>query len=134
MVSPAGRAADPQRQSGRPERRDRRVSGGYGCRRAARDRRGGRGVSGLAQVARLGGQTLPSEIADTFTYTVRQPLGVVGLITPWNFPWAIPCWKMAPALIAGNTVVFKPAALTPGCAALLLEILAEAGLPPGVVN
>jgi alpha-ketoglutaric semialdehyde dehydrogenase len=83
---------------------------------------------------RLGGETLPSEAADTFTYTVRRPLGVVGLITPWNFPWAIPCWKMAPALVAGNTVVFKPAALTPGCAALLLEILAEAGLPKGVVN
>ncbi len=83
---------------------------------------------------RLGGETLPSEIADTFTYTLRRPLGVVGLITPWNFPWAIPCWKMAPALVAGNTVVFKPAALTPGCAALLLEILAEAGLPEGVVN
>src|SRR5262249_14954378 len=83
---------------------------------------------------RLGGETLPSEIGDTFTYTIRRPLGVVGIITPWNFPWAIPCWKIAPALVAGNAVVFKPAALTPGCAALFVEILEEAGLPKGVLN
>src|SRR4051794_20869740 len=97
-----------------------------------------RGIAVLEYYAgagfRIGGRTIPAEARDTFTYTVRQPLGVVGLITPWNFPWAIPCWKMAPALVAGNTVVFKPAALTPGCAALLLEILEEAGLPRGVVN
>jgi aldehyde dehydrogenase (NAD+) len=59
---------------------------------------------------------------------------VVGLITPWNFPWAIPAWKIAPALVAGNAAVFKPAELTPGTAALFVEILAEAGLPPGVLN
>ncbi len=83
---------------------------------------------------RLNGQTIPSEIANCFTYTLRRPLGVVGLITPWNFPWAIPCWKIAPALVAGNTVVFKPAELTPGTASILVEMFAEAGLPPGVLN
>src|SRR6185436_611219 len=83
---------------------------------------------------RMHGKTLPSEARDTFTYTVRQPLGVVGLIAPWNFPWAIPVWKSAPALAAGNCVVFKPAELTPATASLLTEIYAEAGLPPGVFN
>ena len=80
------------------------------------------------------GKTLPSEARDTFTYTMRQPLGVVGLIAPWNFPWAIPVWKSAPALVAGNCVIFKPAELTPATAALLAEIYEEAGLPPGVFN
>jgi aldehyde dehydrogenase (NAD+) len=83
---------------------------------------------------RMGGKTLPSEARDTFTYTIRQPVGVVGLIAPWNFPWAIPVWKSAPALVAGNTVVFKPAALTPSTAAVLAEIYERAGLPPGVFN
>lgn len=83
---------------------------------------------------RMGGKTLPSEVRDTFTYTIRRPLGVVGLIAPWNFPWAIPVWKSAPALVAGNTVVFKPAELTPGTAALLAEIYEQAGLPAGVFN
>jgi aldehyde dehydrogenase (NAD+) len=83
---------------------------------------------------RMGGKTLPSEARDTFTYTRRGPLGVVGLISPWNFPWAIPVWKSAPALVAGNSVVFKPAELTPATAALLAEIYEEAGLPPGVFN
>ena len=83
---------------------------------------------------RMGGKTLPSEVANTFTYTIRQPVGVVGLISPWNFPWAIPVWKSAPALVAGNAVVFKPAAITPGTAALLAEIYEEAGLPAGVFN
>ena len=59
---------------------------------------------------RIAGKTLPSEARNTFTYTIRQPLGVCGLISPWNFPWAIPVWKSAPAIVAGNTVVFKPAA------------------------
>src|SRR5262245_20819045 len=62
---------------------------------------------------RIGGDTLPSELRNTFVYTVKSPLGVVAVITPWNFPIAIPCWKMAPALVAGNTIVFKPATLTP---------------------
>jgi len=83
---------------------------------------------------RMGGKTLPSESRDTFTYTIRQPLGCVGLIAPWNFPWAIPVWKSAPALVAGNAVVFKPAELTPATSALLAEIYEEAGLPPGVFN
>ncbi len=83
---------------------------------------------------RMGGKTLPSEVRDTFTYTIRQPVGVVALISPWNFPWAIPVWKSAPALIAGNAVVFKPASLTPATAAVLAEIYEEAGLPPGVFN
>jgi acyl-CoA reductase-like NAD-dependent aldehyde dehydrogenase len=83
---------------------------------------------------RLRGETLPSERPETFTYTKREPLGVVALITPWNFPVAIPIWKMAPALICGNTVVLKPATLTPWTASVLMEIVQEAGLPPGVVN
>jgi aldehyde dehydrogenase (NAD+) len=83
---------------------------------------------------RMHGKTLPSESRDTFTYTVRYPLGVVGLIAPWNFPWAIPVWKSAPAIVAGNCVVFKPAELTPATSILLAEIYEEAGLPPGVFN
>ncbi|HXG51677.1 MAG TPA: aldehyde dehydrogenase family protein [candidate division Zixibacteria bacterium] len=83
---------------------------------------------------RMHGKTLPSEARDCFTYTIRRPLGAVGLISPWNFPWAIPVWKSAPALVAGNTVVFKPAELTPATAALLTEIYEEAGVPPGVFN
>ena len=83
---------------------------------------------------RMHGMTLPSEARDTFTYTIRRPLGIVGLIAPWNFPWAIPVWKSAPALAAGNCVIFKPAELTPATATLLTEIYTEAGLPPGVFN
>ena len=83
---------------------------------------------------RMHGKTLPSEARDTFSYTIRRPLGVVGLIAPWNFPWAIPVWKSAPAIVAGNTVVFKPAELTPATATLLAEIYEEAGMPAGVFN
>jgi alpha-ketoglutaric semialdehyde dehydrogenase len=83
---------------------------------------------------RMGGQTLPCELKDVFTYTLRRPIGVVGLITPWNFPWAIPCWKVAPALVAGNAVVMKPAELTPATCALMVEVLEEAGLPAGVLQ
>jgi aldehyde dehydrogenase (NAD+) len=83
---------------------------------------------------RMHGKTLPSEARDTFAYTLRQPLGTVGLIAPWNFPWAIPVWKSAPALVAGNCVVFKPSELVPATAALLTDIYEEAGLPPGVFN
>jgi aldehyde dehydrogenase (NAD+) len=83
---------------------------------------------------RLKGETVPSEMPHTFCYTVRQPLGVVGLITPWNFPVAIPLWKMSPALVAGNTVVLKPATLTPWTASILMEIFQEAGFPAGTVN
>jgi len=80
------------------------------------------------------GERLPSSNPTTFLYTERVPLGVVAAITPWNFPIAIPTWKIAPALAYGNTVVFKPAELTPLTATLLVESLAEAGLPPGVLN
>lgn len=83
---------------------------------------------------RLGGQTIPSEMPATLAYTIRQPLGVVGIITPWNFPVAIPVWKICPALVAGNTVVFKPASNTTKTACMLLEMLHEAGLPKGVVQ
>src|SRR5438105_14529924 len=80
------------------------------------------------------GQTVPSELRDKWAMTMRQPLGTVAIITPWNFPVAIPTWKLFPALLADNTVVFKPAEDTPLCALRLVEILEEAGLPAGVVN
>ncbi|NJD54244.1 MAG: aldehyde dehydrogenase family protein [Candidatus Methanoperedens sp.] len=83
---------------------------------------------------RLLGETTPSELADKFCMTVRHPIGVVGLITPWNFPIAIPAWKIMPALIAGNTLVFKPASDTPILSIELVKILQEAGLPDGVLN
>jgi alpha-ketoglutaric semialdehyde dehydrogenase len=84
--------------------------------------------------ARLGGQHAPSERDRVFIQTRRRPLGVVGLITPWNFPIAIPAWKTAPALIAGNAVVLKPSDLAPLCAARLVEALAEAGVTRGALN
>ncbi len=80
------------------------------------------------------GETVPSELRDKWAMTMRQPLGVVGIITPWNFPIAIPSWKIFPAILAGNTVVFKPAEDTPACALAFVEALREAGLPDGVVN
>ncbi|HVE95030.1 MAG TPA: aldehyde dehydrogenase family protein [Acidimicrobiales bacterium] len=80
------------------------------------------------------GETVPSELARKFSFTVRHPIGIVGLITPWNFPIAIPTWKSWPALLAGNTVVLKAAEDTPLCAQALVEIVEEAGLPPGVLN
>lgn len=83
---------------------------------------------------RMFGQTTPSEMRQKFQMSVRKPHGVVGLITPWNFPMAIPTWKMMPAIIAGNTVVLKPATFTPKLSIRLVEVLAEAGIPDGVVN
>ena len=83
---------------------------------------------------RMTGETIPSELPSNFAYTIKQPLGVVACVTPWNFPVAIPVWKIAPALVAGNTVVFKPATITPGTATRITEIFAEAGIPPGVLN
>jgi acyl-CoA reductase-like NAD-dependent aldehyde dehydrogenase len=80
------------------------------------------------------GETVPSELRDKWAMTMRQPFGVVGCITPWNFPIAIPSWKTFPAIMAGNAVVFKPAEDTPLCALRFVEVLEEAGLPPGVVN
>jgi alpha-ketoglutaric semialdehyde dehydrogenase len=83
---------------------------------------------------RMFGDTVPSELPDKWAMSTRQPIGIAGIITPWNFPMAIPCWKMMPALVTGNTVVFKPATDTPHCATLLVELMAEAGFPAGVVN
>jgi acyl-CoA reductase-like NAD-dependent aldehyde dehydrogenase len=86
------------------------------------------------EALRLSGEKVPSVRPGVDVEITREPVGVVGLITPWNFPIAIPAWKIAPALAFGNTVVFKPAQWTPGCAWTLAEILAGAGLPPGVFN
>jgi alpha-ketoglutaric semialdehyde dehydrogenase len=83
---------------------------------------------------RFMGTTAPSELSNNLLYTVRRPLGTVSIITPWNFPWAIPVWKMAPALVAGNAVVFKPASGVPAMAVEIVKIFEEAGLPPGVLN
>jgi aldehyde dehydrogenase (NAD+) len=83
---------------------------------------------------RLWGQTTPSELQNKFNMSVRVPIGVVGAITPWNFPIAIPSWKLAPALVCGNTVVLKPAEDTPQLAQRFVDLLGEAGLPDGVVN
>jgi alpha-ketoglutaric semialdehyde dehydrogenase len=80
------------------------------------------------------GQTVPSELRDKFAMSVRQPLGVCSMITPWNFPMAIPSWKIMPALVCGNTVVFKPATLTPLSALNFVKVLEDAGVPRGVVN
>jgi acyl-CoA reductase-like NAD-dependent aldehyde dehydrogenase len=80
------------------------------------------------------GQTVPSELRDKFAMSVRQPLGVCSVITPWNFPMAIPSWKIMPALVCGNTVVFKPATLTPLSALNFVKVLEDAGVPRGVVN
>ena len=83
---------------------------------------------------RLFGHTTPSELRDKWNMSIRQPIGVVGAITPWNFPVAIPSWKLIPALVCGNTVVLKPATDTPALAERFVELLAEAGIPSGVVN
>ena len=87
------------------------------------------GQSGL-----LAGETVPSAMENRFLYTLRVPLGPVALITPWNFPCAIPVWKSAPALLCGNTVVIKPAEQAPASACLIAEVFHEAGLPQGVFN
>jgi len=83
---------------------------------------------------RLFGRTTTSELKDKFAMTVRDPIGVVGCITPWNFPIAIPSWKIFPALVCGNTIVFKPSSDTPRCAVKFVEILEKAGIPKGVIN
>src|ERR1700736_370771 len=83
---------------------------------------------------RLFGQTTPSELPNKFAMSVRQSIGVAGLITPWNFPMAIPSWKAMPALVCGNTVVIKPAEDTPLSTYNLMQVLSEAGLPRGVMN
>jgi alpha-ketoglutaric semialdehyde dehydrogenase len=83
---------------------------------------------------RLSGETIPSELPDKDCKSMRVPVGVCALITPWNFPVAIPGWKIMPALVSGNTVVFKPSSYTPVCASKLVEVLEESGLPSGVLN
>ena len=83
---------------------------------------------------RMFGQTVPSELRNKFAMSMRQPLGVSSIITPWNFPMAIPSWKIIPALVCGNTVVFKPASQTPLSAVNFVKVLEDAGVPPGVVN
>ncbi len=83
---------------------------------------------------RLFGHTVPSELHNKFNMAMRVPIGVAGIVTPWNFPMAIPTWKIFPALLCGNTVVFKPASDTPATATSLVEILMDAGVPEGVVN
>ncbi|MDZ7374250.1 MAG: aldehyde dehydrogenase family protein [candidate division KSB1 bacterium] len=83
---------------------------------------------------RFFGHTVPSELPNKFNMTVRMPVGVAGIITPWNFPMAIPAWKIFPALLCGNTVVFKPASDTPATANALVEILLEAGVMPEAIN
>jgi aldehyde dehydrogenase (NAD+) len=97
-----------------------------------------RGIAAMEYLAgegrRMAGQTIPSEQPGMAAYTLRRPLGVVAVITPWNFPFAIPAWKLAPALVTGNTVVLKPAEQTPVCAALIVQAFHEAGLPAGVLN
>ncbi len=82
----------------------------------------------------IGGQTIPHDLPQNLLFTKREPLGVVGLITPWNFPIAIPAWKLAPALVSGNAVVLKPASQAPAMSLELAKVLAEAGLPKGVFN
>jgi acyl-CoA reductase-like NAD-dependent aldehyde dehydrogenase len=83
---------------------------------------------------RLAGETLPSDLPKNFVYTIKQPLGVVGAITPWNFPVSIPVWKIAPAIVTGNTVVLKPSTFTALTAAKVVELFTEAGVPGGVIN
>lgn len=83
---------------------------------------------------RMGGRTRPSEMPSTLLFSLRQPLGVVAVITPWNFPWAEPVWKAGPAIVAGNAVILKPATLTPLLAQRYADILREAGLPEGVLQ
>jgi acyl-CoA reductase-like NAD-dependent aldehyde dehydrogenase len=89
---------------------------------------------GASEGRRLFGHTVPSELPNKFNMAIRVPIGVAGVITPWNFPMAIPTWKIFPALISGNTVVFKPASDTPATATMLVEILSQAGIPDSVVN
>lgn len=88
-----------------------------------------------AQTARdYGGTAPPSSDNDTVLYTSREPWGTAGIITPWNFPLAIPVWKITPALVSGNTVVFKPASVSPGIGARLVDVLDRTGMPDGVIN
>src|SRR5262252_6918064 len=91
-------------------------------------------VAAAREGRRMYGVTTPSEMPNKWAMTVRSPIGVVGVITPWNFPFAIPSWKLMPALVAGNAAVFKPAGDTPETAWRFTRVFEEAGLPPGVLN
>ncbi len=86
------------------------------------------------EARRIGGETLPSELPRNFAYTIKQPVGVIGAITPWNFPVSIPVWKLAPALVAGNTAVLKPAELTPLTACAVCVFSRKRARLPGVLN
>ncbi|TDI74984.1 MAG: aldehyde dehydrogenase family protein [Bacteroidetes bacterium] len=86
------------------------------------------------ETRRLFGRTVPSEMPNKFNMSLRRPIGVCGVITAWNFPVAVPTWKMFPALACGNTIVFKPSEMAPHSGALLVQIMADAGVPPGVLN
>ena len=88
----------------------------------------------IAEGVRLCGKTVPVEVGGTLAYSTREALGPVALVTPWNFPFNVPCRKATPALMGGNTVVLKPASLTPRAALIFTELLADSGLPPGVIN
>lgn len=88
----------------------------------------------IAEGMRLCGQTVPVDVGGTLAYSTREALGPVAIVTPWNFPFNVPCRKATPALMAGNTVVLKPASLTPRTGLLFTELLADSGLPRGVVN
>jgi acyl-CoA reductase-like NAD-dependent aldehyde dehydrogenase len=88
----------------------------------------------IGEGVRLCGQTVPVEVGGTLAYSTREALGPVAIVTPWNFPFNVPCRKGTPALMGGNTVVLKPASLTPRTGLLFTELLAESGLPPGVIN
>ena len=87
-----------------------------------------------SETRRLFGHTVPSELPSKFNMSIRRPLGVCGVITAWNFPVAVPTWKMFPALACGNTIVFKPSEEAPHSGTLLVQVLVDAGIPPGVVN
>ena len=116
----------------RHDARDGQSAGRDARRRAGSDRHDV--LHGRRRAAAQFGQTTPSELPDKFAMSVRTPIGVAGLITPWNFPMAIPSWKIMPALVCGNTVVIKPAEDTPLSTYNLVQVLAEAGLPHGVLN
>src|SRR5688500_13575504 len=88
----------------------------------------------IAEGVRLCGRTVPVEVGGTLAYSTREALGPVAIVTPWNFPFNVPCRKGTPALMAGNTVVFKPASLTPHAGLLFTELIASSGVPPGVIN
>src|SRR5437773_9363258 len=88
----------------------------------------------VGEAMRLSGEKLPSVRPGVEVEVTREPIGVIGIITPWNFPIAIPAWKIAPALAYGNTVVFKPADFVPGCAWALSDIIVRSGIPSGVFN